>query len=350
MADFGSSGLRINRRLLGAGLLALVGASAIIHAQPAATMTTEALLSERLGVSATNVERFKAGEILVATVPSTAPNEIAAAAAMRGKGDLRRLTAWLKDIASFIKASGTENVGAIKSPATAADFAAVPLDDVDFSDLAACRPGDCEIRMPVAYLARFQKEVDWKSADARAQSAALARTLVAEYVAAYQQGGDAALGAFHSQQQPNHAMQQFQDMLRRSTKVWDLDYPFVNYLEKFPGARPANTDDRFYWTRDKMGRKPTLTLHHVAIQEFPDGRVLAADKQFYASRQLDAALLIALGIPTADKTGFDLIVSVKARADGVSGVAGRLLRGRIEKEMTSGLTTYMNWIRDSFKL
>jgi hypothetical protein len=221
---------------------------------------------------------------------------------------------------------------------------------VDFSDLAACRPGACEIRMPAAYLARFQKDVDWKAADARARSATLARTLLAEYVAAYQQGGDAALGAFHNQQQPNHAMLQFQDLLRRSTKVWDLDYPFVNYLEKFPGARPANTADRFYWTRDKMGRKPTLTLHHVAIQEFPDGRVLAADKQFYATRQLDAALLIALGIPTADKTGFDLIVSVKARAEGVSGVAGRLLRGRIEKEMTSGLTTYLNWIRDSFKL
>ena len=78
--------------------------------------------------------------------------------------------------------------------------------------------------------------------------------------------------------------------------------------------------------------------------------MLVADKQFYASRQLDAALLIVLGIPTADKTGFDLIVSVKARAEGVSGVAGRLLRGRIEKEMTAGLTTYLNWIRDSMKL
>ena len=328
----------------------IVSAPVLLRSQPAATMTTEALLRDRLGVPAASVARFTAGEILVATVPATAPNEIAAAGAMRGKGDLRRLTAWLMDIASFIKASGTENVGAIKTPATAADLAGVPLDDVDFSDLAACRPGSCEIRMPPAYLARFQKEVNWKAPDARAQSAALARTLVAEYVAAYQKGGDAALGAFHDQKQPNHAATQFQDLLRRSTKVWDLAHPFVSYLETFPSARPAGTEDRFYWTRDKMGRKPSLTLHHVAIQEFPDGRVLVADKQFYASRQLDAALLVALGIPNADKTGFDLIVSVKARAEGVSGVAGRLLRGRIEKEMTSGLTTYLNWIRDSFKL
>ena len=330
-------------------IAATVSATALAVDQPS-TASTEQLLRERLGVSAVNVARFTAGEILVATIPSDAPNEIAAAGAMRASGDLRRLTAWLKDIASFIRATGTENVGAIGTPATAADFLPVPLDDVEFADLASCRPGNCEIRMPAAYLARFQKEVNWKAPEARTQSAALARSLIADYTAAYQRGGDAALGAFHNQQQPNHAATQFRDMLRRSAKAWDLAYPFVSYLETFPSERPAGTEDRFYWTRDRIGRKPTLTLHHVAIQEFSDGRVLAADKQFYASRQLDAALLLVLGIPNADKTGFDLIVSVKARADGVSGVAGRLLRGRIEKELTSGLTTYLNWLRDSFKL
>ncbi len=328
----------------------VVAATGVVRGQPAATMTTEALMRDRLGVSAAAIARFTAGETVATTVPATAPNELAAAGALRGKGDLRRLVAWLKDIESFIRAAGTENVGAIKTPASAADFGRVSFDDADFSDLATCRPGNCEIRMPAAYLARFQNEVNWKAADARAQSAALARALVAEYVAAYQKGGDAALGAFHNQQQPNRAATQFQDLLRRSTKVWDLSYPFVSYLETFPAKRPEGTEDRFYWTRDKIGRKPTLTLHHVAIEEFPDGRVLVADKQFYASRQLDAALLIVLGIPSADKTGFDLIVSVKARAEGVSGVAGRLLRGRIEKDMTAGLMTYLNWIRDSMKL
>ena len=122
-------------------------------------------------------------------------------------------------------------------------------------------------------------------------------------------------------------------MLRRATKVWDLAYPFVSYLETVPGERPDGTESRFYWTRDNVGRKPVLTLHHVAMQEFPDGRVLVADKQFYASRQIDAALLIALAIPDRRPDRFDLIVSVKARADAVSGAAGRMLRGRIEQEM-----------------
>jgi hypothetical protein len=342
--------LQIYWRLVNLGLLALVAASAIVRAQPAATLSTEALLRDRLGVAPADVARFTAGEILAATVRSTAPDEIAAAGAMRTAGDGRRLILWVRDIESFMRATGSVNVGAFSAPATAAEFARVPLDDVDFADLAACRPGRCEIRMPPAYLDRFQKEVNWKAPDARTQAAGLARALAAEYAAAYQEGGDKALGAFHNQQQPNRAMQQFQDMLRRSTKVWDLAYPFVSYLETFPGARPAGLEDRFYWTRDAVGRKPVFTLHHVAIQELADGRVLVADKQFYATREIDAALVIALGIPTADFKSFDLIVSVKARAEGISGVAGRVLRGRIEKEMTAGLTMYLEWIRASFKL
>ena len=331
-------------------LAAIVLVASELREQPAATLATEALLADRLGAPAADVARFTAGEILASSVPASAPNEIATAGAMRTTGDLRRLLAWLKDIESFMRAAGTGNIGAINAPATAADFARVNLDDVDFTDLQSCRPGRCDFRMPSSYLDRFQKEVNWKAPDARTQAAALARSLVAEYVAAYQHGGDPALGAFHDQRQPNQATLQFQDMLRRATRVWDLAYPFVSYLETFPGKRPEGTVDRFYWTRDNVGRKPVFTLHHVAIQEFPDGRVLVADKQFYASRQFDAALLIALAIPTSDRKGFDLIVSVKARADAVDGVTGRMLRGRIEKEMTAGLKMYFEWIRASLKL
>jgi hypothetical protein len=324
--------------------------SEVTRAQPAATLTAEALLGDRLGLSSAEVKRFAAGEVISRSVPETAGNEIGAVGALRGAGNVKRLVAWLRDIESFMRAAGTQNVGAIKAPATAADFARLNLDDVNLADLASCRPGRCEVRMPAVYLQRFQKEVNFKAPDARAQAAALTRTLVAEYAAAYQKGGDAAVGALHDPSAPDQSANQFRDMLRRSTKAWDLAFPFVSYLDTYPAAAPAQIDSRFYWTRDAAIRKPTLTLHHVVLEELQEGRVLLADKQFYASRDLDAALMIALAIPTSDYKRFDLIVSVKARAGAISGVTGRVLRGRIEQEMTEGLRTYLAWIRDSMKL
>ena len=46
--------------------------------------------------------------------------------------------------------------------------------------------------------------------------------LVAEYVAAYQKGGDAAIGAYENPKAPNQQVMEFTDLLRRSTKAWNL--------------------------------------------------------------------------------------------------------------------------------
>ena len=297
----------LDRKIFACVATIVAALSLIVRAQPAASLTVEQLLKDRLAVPAADVTRFTSGNAVVWPIPATADNEVAAVGAVRAKGDLRRILAWLRDIESFIRAAGTENVGAISDPATPSDLARIKIDP------AAKPPTD--------------------------------RARLGEIVAAYQKGGAAALDAIHKQVGAASTANEFQDMLRRSTKVWDLAYPFVSYLETFPQAAPAGTESRFYWTNDKV-----LTLHHVVIQTLEGNRLLVADKQFYASRDIDAGLMIALGVPTADLTSFDLVVSVKARAEAMRGVAGRLLRGRIEKEVREGLAIYLEWIRGSAAL
>jgi len=275
----------------------VLAASVITRGQPAATMSVEDLMKERLAVSAADVTRFSAGNAVVWAIPATADNEVAAAGAIRAKGDLRRILAWLRDVESFIRAAGTENVGALANPVTPADLARIPLED---------------------------------RANATAD-----RARIGDYVSAYQKHGDAA----------GKSASEFKDMLRRSTKVWDLAHSFASYLETFPAAAPPGTESRFYWTREKA-----FTLHHVVIQSLDDRRLLVADKQFYASQDIDAGLMIALGVANADLTSFDLVVSVKARAAAMRGVAGKILRGRIEKEVREALTVYLEWIRGSAAL
>jgi hypothetical protein len=78
--------------------------------------------------------------------------------------------------------------------------------------------------------------------------------------------------------------------------------------------------------------------------------VRLADKQFYASRDLDAALLIGQATPSRDRTAFDLVVVVRGRTAKLGSMAARVLRGRIEREIADTLAGYLDWMRRNFAL
>jgi hypothetical protein len=332
---------------LGISVLAAAGAAvpkAANQAAPAADLLV------RVGLTSEEAAKARAGQAVVRVLTPNADTEVAVAGAIRIRGNLERLVAWLRDVESFRKAIGTEAVGAFDRPARPEDFAQTVGAGIDLDELQRCRPGACDIRMPAAYLSRFASEVPWGTPPAATAAAALARQLLAEYAVAYQKGGDAALGAHHDQKAPQAIAADFQDLLRRATRLWNLAYPFASYLETFPADRPPDVEDRFYWTRESGLRQPVTTLHHVVLQRLPDKSLRLADKQFYASREFDTGLLVGQATPSPDGQTFDLVVSVRARGARLGSVAARVLRGRIERELADTLAVYLDWLQRNFAL
>jgi hypothetical protein len=307
-------------------------------------------LLTRVGLTADEAARARSGKAAVRVLAPHANTEIAVAGAIRIRGDLERLVVWLHDIADFRKAIGVEAVGTLSRPARAEDFAALSGASLDLDELQRCRPGACEIRMPAAYLARFTAEVPWGTPQAGEAAGRLGRQLLAEYAAAYQKGGDAALGAHHDQKDPQAVAHAFQDMLRRATDLWNFAYPFASYLETFPSGRPAEVEDRFYWTRESGTRRPVTTLHHVVLQRLPDRSLRLADKQIYASRDIDVGLLVGQATPLADARSFDLVMALRARTARLDSMAARVLRNRIEREVADTFAMYLDWLQRNFAL
>jgi hypothetical protein len=305
-------------------------------------------LFTRVGLTAEEAARARSGQPAVRILPSSVDSEVAVAGAIRIRGDLERLVLWLRDIEQFRRSLGSDAVGAIENPARPADFAGISAADLDLAELEGCRPGRCGIRMPAAYVARFSKEVAWGGADAPPQAARLVRQLLAEYTATYQSGGDPALGSYDNQREPQAVAAAFRDMVRRAVPLWQLAYEFAAYLEEFPAQRPAGVEDRFYWTREALVKKPVATLHHVVLHRLGDGSLRFADKQFYASRDIDAALVIGQATPVLDGKAFDLAVSLRARVPMAGSLAGRLLRDRVEREVAGTFTAYLDWLQQSF--
>ena len=287
------------------GLFVAGALSTVLQAFAQPTAAPDLLV--RVGLTTDEAARARAGQAVVRSLPPNAPTEVAAAGAIRIRGDLERLVAWLRDIEDFRRAIGTENVAVINRPPAAADFArGAVIEPGTQARLAAC-------------------------------------------AAAYQTGGDASLGACHESQPSEPFQAEFQDMLRRASTLWNLAYPFAKYLETFPKERPPDVEERFYWTVESGGRQPITTLHHVVLQRLADQSLRLADKQFYASRDLDAALLVGQATPVAGGS-FDLVIGVRARSARLSGVAARVLRGRIEKEMADALAMYLDWMQRNYAL
>lgn len=336
--------------LLAVALCASLGAAA--YGTPGSSQTVPAAsdLLVRVGLSADEAAQARAGQAVVRMLSPSTSTEIAAAGAIRIRGDLERLVAWLRDIEAFRKAAGTENVGVIGRPARPQDFARAAAAGVDLDELQRCRPGACEIRMPAAYLTRFGTDVPWGTPQAAPTASTLAQQMLAEYATSYQTGGDAALGSHHDQKAPQAIAADFQDMLRRAATLWTLAHPFASYLETFPAERPPGVEDNFYWTRESGTRQPVTTLHHVVLQRLADKSLRLADKQFYASRDLDTALLIGQATPLPDGRSFDLVIAVRARSGRLGGMAARMLRSRIEREMADTLGMYLDWLQRNYAL
>jgi hypothetical protein len=102
-----------------------------------------------------------------------------------------------------------------------------------------------------------------------------------------------------------------------------------------------------YWAKGGVGAEPSIMLHHLVIHQEPGGNVFVADKQLYASRYVDAALLVLwLGTPP-DGRGYYLLAGMRGRSSQLEGFTARLLRGKIEEESQSYLKIYLDWLQKS---
>ena len=92
--------------------------------------------------------------------------------------------------------------------------------------------------------------------------------------------------------------------------------------------------------------EPTIPLHHLVIHRDGGGGIYVADKQLYASRYTDTALLVLWLAPPPDGKGYYLLAGLRVR-NHAGGFAARLLRGRIEETSRSDTEIYLDWIRKS---
>jgi hypothetical protein len=195
------------------------------------------------------------------------------------------------------------------------------------------------VKLPSNVILRVQKEIDWSSPDAEQQATELARTVLLQYVERYLTGGNEQLSEYSDKKQPLRVAEQFDAILKASPYIFDYDPEFYEYLSDYPKKHLDGVEDFLYWSKEKFGLKPVISVTHVSIYRKPEFDVtLIASKQIYANHYFEASLGLTVALASAQDPdpSFYLLYFNRSRSDALHGGFSGLARGQVKSRARKG--------------
>lgn len=226
-------------------------------------------------------------------------------------------------------------------------MAALQIDDEDLKEIPQCRAGDCAIKLSDRAMQSLRQQIDWTSPQAGSQAQAVIRQAFVDYVANYQQIGDAALSVYNDKDKPQAIRDGLHQLLQNSLHLFQYDPQLANYLEKYPQERPPDTEDIFYWQKAEFGLKPVVRASHLVIHRHQHENYVTyaiAAKMLLASHHFRAALELKSLVPDTaapDAKSFYLVCLNRSFVDGLTGVKGAMIRETVKKRSRDSLARYL---------
>jgi hypothetical protein len=271
--------------------------------------------------------------------------EIAAVGAVRVDATKAAFLARVRDIVRFKQGPSVLQIGRFSDPPGAADLATLVVDSVDF-DARACRIGDCPVRLPAEVIHRVQREIDPKLPDVQARTAAFFKQVLFDDVAAYVSGGPGRFTEYDDGAKPIRPVEAFNAILSATPAIGTLVPELPAHLQQFPSASVAGAEDFLYWSKEKFGVAPFISVTHVTIACPSEQTCMMTTKDVYSSRYIDASLAVAIasdvpGTPNA----FYLVYANRSRVSALTGFLSSVRRSMVERRVRSALEDSLKTIK-----
>lgn len=310
---------------------------------PAMDPAVRAVLTSQLGFSQRDLADLDRGEVVKHDLRSRAAGEVAVAGAVRIRAAKAAFFDRARDIARFKTGPDVLQIGRFSDPPALEDLAALTIDEADF-DLRSCRVGDCGIRLPAEVIRRFGREVDATARDVQARGALLLKQFLIDEVSAYMTGAD-RLAQYDDGPQPIRPRDEFENILAGMPEIAALMPELPDHLRHFPAARLPAAEDFLYWSKEKFGIAPFISVTHVTIICRSTSTCLMTTRDVYASRYLDASIALAIATDAGSGDAFDLVYDNRSRANALKGRFSGLRRALTERRARGALGDSLKAIR-----
>jgi len=328
--------MTMNRAVCGAlSCLVLQAGVAAWRTAPTLPPRLDSYLSKVVRLSTADRKRLTDGAAVTRLLDADASKEVAVFGAIWIAAPIARYIEAVNDIERLESGSGYRITKRLSSRPVVEDFAAMSLTDDDLKDLRKCRIGDCDIKLDEHAIRRFQSEINWRAADARAAADALMRQVALGYVTRYLEAGNERLPVYRDKSRATMVADEFRSMIGGMQEFNAFIPDLRAYLLEYPKVTLAGASSFFYWQQTVFGLKPTLRISHLTVREGKD-ETLVTSKMLYASHYFWTAIELRTLLPDpARGTGFWLITVNRSRSDGLSGFTGAFVRRRVRSQVQS---------------
>ena len=308
-------------------------------------------LRDQIGLTSWELASARRGEVVAKVLPSE-KQEVAVFGIVLVKASADFFVERFRDIESYKKGTPVLLVRKFSDPPRIEDLDQLNVDKKDFIALKNCKIGDCNVKLSAETIVRLRKEIDWNAPDASEQVNQLARVSLLEYARRYLVGGNMALSEYNDKTKPQRIADEFDAILKASPYIYDYEPEFYEYLREYPAKHLDSLDGFIYWSIEKFGLKPVISVTHVSIYRRPgSGHTLIASKQIYASHYFEASLGLTDVVvpPQQQEPSFYLIYLNRSRSDALHGGFSGLARGQVKSRARSGLEKNMGIIKLSIE-
>jgi hypothetical protein len=306
--------------------------------------TVKAVLVHDLKFSSSELTDVARGKVVRHSLDAPAPGEVAAVGATWVNASADTFLNAFHDIVHFKQSEGVLQIGRFSDPPTIEDLAGLTVDEDDF-DARHCRVGDCSTRLPAADIVRFQREIGWDAPDAKRRAFALYKEILLGHVRSYWAGGPGRIAQYDDGKRPIRPADEFVGILRNSTIVAALAPGLAEHLLDFPAARLEGAEDFLYWSKERFGIAPFITVTHVTVTRGLANTVVITSKDAYSSRYFDASLGMTV-ISEARGGGLFLIYVNRSRADALKGGLSGVRRAIVERRVRGSLDQNLKAIKN----
>jgi len=230
-------------------------------------------------------------------------------------------------------------IGKFSATPTASDLGTLTFDDRDLDDLKDCVVGDCKLKLSAKMIERLRREVNWEAADYRIQATQLLKQILLDYVRDYLERGDLALIEYNDKPKVVRLADELRALLAEST-YGDKFPEFGQQLNGSMKSEFSMVESAIVWSKIKFGLKPVIAINHIVIYKLAQNlgpQVFVASKQIYANHYFDSSLSLTAFVNIPGESASYLFYENRSRADGLSGLFGKMKRGLVEDRALNNL-------------